>query len=291
MNPVPIKEIKDKAETPDKMVIKCVEGVLKELYQENSGDGQYGPWTLQNGLIEDANGDAIKVVFSNCTQPNGARGKKVKIMSTPTDKHGLQGIKVEDRAAGEKNGKQYPAERTIKVTTTAEVVYEGGSPKQSAQSGEKTGGTLQQSYPSQKPSEIIKDVLACHDSVFTLVNDHYKDQTPEFRQSFIASVFIESNKQGACQHFIKRESAPIEKQEEKKEVDQNNLSPADWPEAIVPAGSQKGKKLKDVGDDMLLALFSHFDFKKDNSPFAECVYLAAQDRKVLPQTQEPDNLP
>ncbi len=287
-----IAELLNKEEVPDQFPVMAVEGVLEKLFKHNSGTGQYGDWELQNGSLKDSTGE-IKIVFSNNTQHLTSRGRKVKMMSTKSE-HGWKGVVIDDIPEKNVKGKVYPAERVLKVTAVAEIVYEGGqAAQQSGQSGQSNQTQQSTSYPQQKPSEIIKDVLACHDSVFVLVNDHYKDQTPEFRQSFIASVFIEANKQGACQQFIKRESQKVESSNEKveKPVDQNNLFPADWPEAIVPGGSQKGKKLKDVEDESLLSLFSYYDVKGDNSPFAECVYQAVRDRKLAPSKTEEDDIP
>lgn len=288
-----IAQLKDKNITPDAFPVMAVEGVLEKLYKQSSGTGQYGAWQLQNGELKDDTG-SIKVIFANNSQDPSAQNKRIKLGCTKTE-HGWRGVIVEDvpEKKSKDGSKVYPAERILKVTSVANLSFEGGQSVSSGQSEARTATQDRQSYPQQKPSEIIRDVLACHDAVFSLVNDHYKDQTPEFRQSFIASVFIESNKQGACQHFIKRESAqPPEqpKETQEKTVDQNNLFPADWPEAIITSGSQKGKKLKDIPDDMVRALFEYYDNKSDNTPIAECVYQCCRDRNLLPPKEE-DGMP
>lgn len=288
MKSATITRLLDKDEIPDGFPVQLIEGTITKLYKVTKGDGQFGPYEFQNGELKDAEGNTMKICFSSNTQHSSAQGKKVRMGCVKTE-HGLKGVMVEDTKEREKDGKKYPSERILKITAVAEVIYEGGQAVGNTAPQSAGSQTQGQTYLQQKPSEIIRDVLAMHDSVFSIVNDHYKDQTAEFRQSFIASVFIEANKQGACQHFIQREGVP--KEENKKEVDQNNLYPADWPYAIVPSGSQKGKTLKEVPDDMAIALFEYYDSRQSNTPFAECVFQMARDRGLIPKKEDEDNLP
>lgn len=288
MNPKPFKQLLDKEEYADGAIVPCIEGTIVSLYKANNGEKDGKPYSFQKGTIKDVEGTSMEISFSNCEQPLGAKGKKVRIESFKTDSFGLQGVKVVDESYHSEKLKKDVEKRLLRITPTAQITYDGGTTAKATETTTTSSGPA--NYPSQKPSEIVRDILALHSAVFEQVADTYKDQTPEFQQSFIASVFIESCKQGASQHYIKRESQSTVEGESEKKVDQNNLFPADWPYAIVPGGSMKGKTLKEVPDDKLKQLFDYYEGKKDNGQFAECVYLAAIERKVASKEEE-DNLP
>jgi hypothetical protein len=53
--------------------------------------------------------------------------------------------------------------------------------------------------------------------------------------------------------------------------------PSDWASAIVPSGSQKGKKLAAIGKPALTKLYEYYLEKGFTTPFAKCVEKAAED--------------
>lgn len=96
--------------------IPRIEARLDEVYERKTGEGQYGPYSFQNGEISDATGK-MKVVFANCENMERLRGNTVVFKSMQTAKHGLKGVEV-------KEGKEYKGKIPIelKVSKAALVV-------------------------------------------------------------------------------------------------------------------------------------------------------------------------
>lgn len=99
--------------------IPRIEARLDEVYERKTGEGQYGPYSFQNGEISDSTGK-MKVVFSNCENMERLRGNTVVFKSMQTAKHGLKGVEV-------KEGKEYKGKIPIelKVSKAALVVSSG----------------------------------------------------------------------------------------------------------------------------------------------------------------------
>lgn len=64
--------------------------------------------------------------------------------------------------------------------------------------------------------------------------------------------------------------------------------PHEWAECYIEneKSSLHGKKLSEISDDDLRKLHAYYDEKQANHPLAECVYQAAQDRKVFKQVEQ-----
>jgi hypothetical protein len=59
--------------------VLAIRGKLSKLFNRMQGEGQYGPWTLQNGQLE-ADGVTIKLVFSNRDEvPQDWRNEEVEL--------------------------------------------------------------------------------------------------------------------------------------------------------------------------------------------------------------------
>lgn len=74
------------------MTIPRMELLVGQVYIRKTGEGQYGPWSLQNALVKDETGE-IKLVFDKLPDQKGLVGKKLIFKSMP-GKHGINGIKV-----------------------------------------------------------------------------------------------------------------------------------------------------------------------------------------------------
>ncbi len=279
--PVLISKILDPDEFADKAIIMCIEGTLTKLYDATTGDD----YEYQNGEFKDSTGKTIKITFSKCTQPSTAKGKKVTISAVKSDKHGWQGLKVEDKTYTSK-GKEV-SERIIKVTATAQIEYGGASSNEgsgSSGSGKPqsvgTGsGTQSQPKSDIHPKKAIGDMLLLHVAITTLVNETYGEKISDAaKQGAVATLFIESAKQGLVWDFEKRNAKELPKQYPPAPKD-----PKDWKNCVIPKGEFEGKTLEELPEDRLLELFNVLDDKGSNTPFAECVYQAAKDRDVLPK--------
>lgn len=317
----PIAELFDKDNIPDKATVMSVRGKLTHLWKVTRGDGNDGPYEFQNGTIEDETG-SIKIVFANNTQPESARNKIVTLSCNQTQSFGWQGLKVEDKGYTDKN-ENWVEERQLKVTGAATVDYgdggassgghrgggqqqpQGGGQQSRTQHGPKTGPKQppqqpngggqrppqQQQQPARKmethPQIIIGDILALHKHIHAIVNDNYPDVPDETKAAYVATLYIESNRQGVGLDFAARNAKPLAKRYPAPPSD-----PSKWAECVMPWGKEtEGKTLSEIGDSVLLQVFHYFDNKKENTPLAECVYAAAEARGVLPPPKPPAEAP
>lgn len=110
--------------------VPCVRGILKTLFKPKRGEGQYGPWCLQNGELTDGK-TTVKVLFANRDEevPQNWRGKQVVITSYRGDK-GWEGVIADD------NEYKGTTTRQIKVTKTAEVALDDGAEPSDNDGGE-----------------------------------------------------------------------------------------------------------------------------------------------------------
>lgn len=294
--PMTIKRIKADKEDADN--VKCIKGTITKLFDAKKGQGDSGDWEYQNGEFKDENGDSIKICFSKCSQPKGARGRPVVITSIKSEQHGWLGIKVEDKSY-EKDGEPVK-ERTLKITPSAEIVFKGEAPSETGSGGGGGGGKPSsntggggggQSRPAQNltlhPQVVLEDMIFLHSKVTDLVTQLYGGEggkPPEFIQATVGTIFIEAAKCGLTHDFKARIAKPIPKTYPPAPND-----PKDWDACIIPKGEYEGKTLKDLPDDKLKELFAAV--KESSTAFAKCVREAAAVRKVFkeePKATDPD---
>jgi len=100
-------------------IIPSFTAKVTKLWPEKRGEGQYGPWLLQNMDVSDDTGDT-KVTWGGDEPLFNLEGRTVTFESSDT-KHGLQGIKREIRTAG---GKTYEG---VKLTGVCKINIANGS--------------------------------------------------------------------------------------------------------------------------------------------------------------------
>jgi hypothetical protein len=265
-----------------KDIIKKVTGKITKLFPEKQHEGNYGPYTIQNGEIE-VDGKAYKLTFWKNTQPESAKGRTVTLSST-RGKHGLNGVTFEEESYKNKEGQQIH-NQVIKATASAKVEYDGVSE-------EPVRRTETKSIVTDNPEQELDKIVETHLYIDSLVRMAYlgKVTDEETLREYVSSVFIEANRKGI--HYSSGIVAP--KKEEPKAEEPAELDPNDWASAIVPSGSHKGKKLAEIGKPALTKLYEYYLSKEFNTPFAKCVEQAAQDLNldsVTTDEEEEDNIP
>lgn len=286
----------------DGQSIYIVEGTLTKLYPpKNTNFGE-----LQNGEIKDEHGDALKITFADCSQDNRtARNQFIRVESVE-GQHGWTGVKVKD-------DEQYG--RSIWVTQSASVTFPNGGNRrpqgnerpresrrepqggQGGQRGQRTQGPpprQQGRQPdreqrgeqrgergeSRRPEnqwESVDRIVDCYKFVRSLVNEKMGE---DFREEQAATVFIEVAKAGVVALWSPNAKKP-------NRYPPAPSDPTKWADCVVPSGNYEGKTLADVTDEDLVKMFDYYDKKGANTPFAECVYKATEDRKLF--KQEPSN--
>jgi hypothetical protein len=276
-----------------KDIIKKVTGKITKLFPEKQHEGEYGPYTIQNGEIE-VDGKAYKLTLWKNTQPQSAKGRTVTLSST-RGKHGLNGVTFEEESYKNKEGQQIH-NQVIKATASAKVEYDGASeePMRIVSVGSGYGGAMSatsKSIVTDNPEQALDEIVETHLYIDSLVRMAYlgKITDEETLRSYVSSVFIEANRKGI--HYSSKAEAP------KKEEPKEELNPDDWGSAIVPEGHPKfkelgGKKLAEIGKPALTKLYEYFLEKGFTTPFAKCVEKAAEDLNLdAPAGEEEDNIP
>ena len=96
-------------------IIPAFEGKVIKVYDQKTGVSDYGPWYLQNLIVEDDTGHVQVTWGGEDAFDGGAEGTLYRFESSETKKHGLQGVKWEVRNV---NGKRYEG---VKLTATCKI--------------------------------------------------------------------------------------------------------------------------------------------------------------------------
>jgi hypothetical protein len=259
-----------------KDIIKKVTGKITKLFPEKKFDGQYGPTSVQNGEIE-VDGQTYKLAFWKCTQPESAKGRTVTLSST-RGKQGLNGLTFEEESY-EKEGKKIK-NFLIRVSASAKIEYDGVSEEPARVT------STPKVIVTDNPEKALDEIVEMHLYIDCLVRMAYlgKITDEETLRSYVSSVFIEANRKGI--HYSSKVEAP-----KKEEPKAEELDPADWASVIVPSGSQKGKKLAEIGKPALTKLYEYYLEKGFTTPFAKCVEKAAEDLNLDAPAEDSDDIP
>ena len=259
-----------------KDIIKKVTGKITKLFPEKQHEGNYGPYTIQNGEIE-VDGKAYKLAFWKNTQPESAKGRTVTLSST-RGKHGLNGVTFEEESYKNKEGQQIH-NQVIKATASAKVEYDGVSEEPVRVA------STPKSIVTDNPEQALDQIVETHLYIDSLVRMAYlgKVTDEETLRAYVSSVFIEANRKGIA--FKSSATAKVDEPKAEEPV-----APADWASAIVPSGTQKGKKLAEIGKPALTKLYEFYLEKGFSTPFAKCVEQAAADLD-LDAPVENDDIP
>jgi hypothetical protein len=219
---------------------------------------------IQSGDIE-IDGQTYGLKFFNNTQEQSIKGNVVTLSSV-RGKHGLTGVSLEHETYEGKNGK---VDRDIiKVTATGKVEFDQPSEEPARVT------SAAKVIVTDNPEKALDEIVEMHQYIDSLVRMAYlgKITDEETLRSYVSSVFIEANRKGI--HYSTKAEAP--KKEEVAEV-KEEIDFSDWGSVIVPSGSHKGKKLKEIGKPALTKLYEYYLEKGFNTPFAKCVEKAAED--------------
>jgi hypothetical protein len=244
-----------------KDIIKRVTGKVTKLWEPKTFNGPKGEFVIQGGEIE-IDGQTYGLKFFNNNQEQSIKNNVVTLSSV-RGKHGMTGVTLEHESYEGKNGK---VDRDIiKVTATGKIEFD--QPNEEPARVTSTSKVI----VTDNPVEALDKIVELHKYVDSLVRHAYKGVgDEETLRAYVSSVFIEANRKGIA---FKSEV----KAEEPKPVEPPKVDPADWASAVVPSGTQKGKKLAEIGKPALTKLYEFYLEKGFSTPFAKCVEQAAAD--------------
>jgi hypothetical protein len=259
-----------------KDIIKRVTGKVTKLWEPKTFNGPKGEFVIQGGDIE-IDGQTYGLKFFNNTQEQSIKGNVVTLSSV-RGKHGLTGVSLEHESYDGKNGK---VDRDIiKVTATGKVEFDRPSEEPARVT------STPKVIVTDNPEKALDEIVEMHQYIDSLVRMAYlgKITDEETLRSYVSSVFIEANRKGI--HYSSKVEAP-----KKEEPKVEELDPADWASVIVPSGSQKGKKLAEIGKPALTKLYEYYLEKGFTTPFAKCVEKAAEDLNLDAPAEDSDDIP
>jgi hypothetical protein len=259
-----------------KDIIKRVTGKVTKLWEPKTFNGPKGEFVIQGGDIE-IDGNTYGLKFFNNTQEQSIKGNVVTLSSV-RGKHGLTGVSLEHESYEGKNGK---VDRDIiKVTATGKVEFDQPSEEPARVT------SAPKVIVTDNPEQELDKIVEMHQYIDSLVRMAYlgKITDEETLRSYVSSVFIEANRKGI--HYSSKAEAP-----KKEEPKVEELDPADWASVIVPSGSQKGKKLAEIGKPALTKLYEYYLEKGFTTPFAKCVEKAAEDLNLDAPAEDSDDIP
>lgn len=262
----------------DGQVVPIVSGKITKLYPSKTGQrADETEWSRQGGelLI-----DTIPIKFNiwDCEEyPQSTKGKNVIISSTKGGR-GLAGVKYEINSYTNGKGTEV-TEETLKIGITAKIELGSGvdfqdeldgkadsKPKPAAE--KRSSGSVGQSDTAE---DVIARILALHFLCHKEVNSLYAEEAPETRQAYTASIFIESNKQGAAHLPFK---SPTQ-------------SPAKaWQNVIMPEGQFEGEKLGELPFEEVKRLYDALKPKGFNTDFKKAIQQAYLDQEWSQDAQD-----
>lgn len=252
-----------------KDIIKKVTGKITKLWEPKTFKGPKGEFTIQGGVIE-IDGEEYGLKFFERTEDVARLEKQVVTLVSTRSKHGLHGVSLDHESFSKKDGTKVDRD-VIKVTKSANIVPmidEDELPIINTPVSTQTNTTFTQVVQMVKdPVEAIENIIHLHMMTNDLVRAAYKkkEYDEETLRSYVSSVFIEANKKGIAIVPKKAEATP---------------EPGDWASAIVPSGSNKGKKLGEIGKPALTKLYEYYLDKGFDTPFAKCVEQAGNDLQL-----------
>ena len=259
-----------------KDIIKKVTGKITKLWEPRTFKGPKGEFTIQGGEIE-IDGDIYGLKFFDRTEDVAKLEKQMVTLVSTRSKHGLHGVSLEHESYSKKDGTKVDRD-LIKVTKSANIVPMIDGEPANIPVSTQTNTTFTQVVQMVKdPVEAIEKIVELHMLCNKLVRLGYTSlaYNEETLRSYVSSVFIEANKKGIT---------ILPKKEE-------TLDPKDWASAIVPSGSNKGKKLGEVGKPALTKLYEHYLAKGFDTPFAKCVEQAGNDLQLGGDPEDLENQP
>jgi len=178
-----------------------------------SPDEDPSEYTLQNGELE-IDGMSIRLSIFDNDMSLEAKGKPVTITSTKGRK-GLAGVKYEIKNYKSKTRGDV-TEECLTISVSAKIQVGTGEDFQQELDNQPKAKQLQEpksSASQETAQDVIKRILTlhyiCHKEVISL----YKEELPETRQAYTASLFIEANRQGASNLLLTPIKPPSEEQD------------------------------------------------------------------------------
>src|SRR4030095_13307366 len=184
--------------------IPSLEGTVNKVFEPKTGVGEWGPWSLQNIILQDEHANEITCTWSgeDAFDPKQWEGKTILIESGKDKKEQLAGVRWEIRT---KNGKKY---ESVKIDDRSKIkALNGGGERQpdapvEAETKNRALCTGREDPPSSDIQLVREHLMRganlynlCVDAVNKCVAPHVPEmlKTSEWLQAAVASLWIEAS--------------------------------------------------------------------------------------------------
>jgi hypothetical protein len=188
---------------------------IKAIFPPKTGEGKFGPWRVQNCVLQDATGEC-RASFWVPDEMGDLKGQMVTLKSQ-AGKKGLQGISVKHST--------HSGENELKITDQCAIIDDAGAAV--AQAGPRK--------PVQASSPISLTVADAKRALFQaaqLMAEAIKaaewvgsqaQVTPEQLQAIATSLFISADRAGFAKAFPSAQTKPAAKKDEPVELEEDDL--------------------------------------------------------------------
>jgi hypothetical protein len=210
-----VAQISDLANLADGSVIGEMRVTIKATFPPKTGEGKFGPWRVQNCVLQDATGEC-RASFWIADEMGDLKGQMVTLKSQ-AGKKGLQGISVKHST--------HSGENELKITDQCAIIDDAGAAV--AQAGPRK--------PVQASSPVSLTVADAKRALFQaaqLMAEAIKaaewvggqaSVTPEQLQAIATSLFISADRAGFAKAFPSAQTKPAAKKDEPVELEEDDL--------------------------------------------------------------------
>lgn len=203
-----VAQISDLANLADGSVIGEMRVTIKATFPPKTGEGKFGPWRVQNAILQDATGEC-RASFWMPDEIGDLKGQMVTIKSQ-AGKKGLQGISVKTSS--------HSGENELKITDQCAIIDDAGAAVAAA-----TAGPRKPVLASSPISLTVADAKRALFQAAQLMAEAIKaaewvggqaNVTPEQLQAIATSLFISADRAGFAKAFPSAQTKPAVKKEE-----------------------------------------------------------------------------
>jgi hypothetical protein len=211
-----VAQISDLANLADGSVIGEMRVTIKATFPPKTGEGKFGPWRVQNCVLQDATGEC-RASFWLPDEMGDLKGQMVTLKSQ-AGKKGLQGISVKHST--------HSGENELKITDQCAIIDDAGAavaaagPRKPVQASSPVSLTVADAKRALfQAAQLMAEAIKAAE----WVGKESKAITPEHLQAIATSLFISADRAGFAKAFPSAQTKPAAKKDEPVELEEDDL--------------------------------------------------------------------
>ena len=210
-----VAQISDLANLADGSVIGEMRVTIKATFPPKTGEGKFGPWRVQNCVLQDATGEC-RASFWIADEMGDLKGQMVTLKSQ-AGKKGLQGISVKHST--------HSGENELKITDQCAIIDDAGAavaqagPRKPVQASSPVSLTVADAKRALfQAAQLMAEAIKAAEWVGSQAQ-----VTPEQLQAIATSLFISADRAGFAKAFPSAQTKPAAKKDEPVELEEDDL--------------------------------------------------------------------